>query len=66
MSRHLVDPELVIGLDGPMPQSLSDATLPGYRATLEALVAAIPKPISPAMQAVRLDVRRGADEVPVT
>ncbi len=58
MSRHLVDPELVAGLDGPMSQALSDETLPGYRAMLEEIVAAIPKPSSPAMQAVRLNVQR--------
>jgi len=57
MSRHLVDPELAIGLDGHLPEALSAATLAQYRSMLLQMVAAIPKPSSEAMQAVRLDER---------
>ncbi|KMS51871.1 hypothetical protein V474_02180 [Novosphingobium barchaimii LL02] len=46
MSRHLVDPELAVGFDNPLTQDLSNETLPGYRTKLEAMVAAIPKPVS--------------------
>jgi acetyl esterase/lipase len=70
MSRHLVDPELVIGIEGPLTQALNSETLPAYRSMLEAMVAAIPKATSPAMESVRLDERRvpgpeGASEVHV-
>lgn len=66
MSRHLVDPELAIGMDNPLTQVLSDETLPGYRSMLEDMVAAIPKPTSPQMKAVRLDTRHipGPDGAP--
>lgn len=58
MSRHLVDPELVAGIDGPLTQAITDETLPQYRVMLEQMVAAIPKPTSEALRNVRCDVRR--------
>jgi acetyl esterase/lipase len=58
MSRHLVDPELAIGLDVNMPaQKLDTETLPQYRQMLLDMVAAIPKPTSEAMQNVRCEER---------
>lgn len=57
MSRHLVDPELVAGIDGPLTQAITDETLPQYRVMLEQMVAAIPKPTSEALRNVRCDVR---------
>jgi acetyl esterase/lipase len=58
MSRHLVDPELAVGLDVNMPAQKLDAdTLPQYRRMLIDMVAAIPKPTSEAMQNVRREVR---------
>ena len=66
MSRHLVDPELAVGLDSNMPtQQLTNETLPQYRQMLLDMVAAIPKPTSPAMQNVRREERRipGAGEL---
>lgn len=57
MSRHLVDPELVAGIEGPLTQSLSDETLAGYRTMLEQMVAAIAKPKSEALDGVRLEER---------
>jgi acetyl esterase/lipase len=67
MSRHLVDPDLAVGLDTNMPaQKLDAETLPKYRQMLLDMVAAIPKPTSEAMQNVRLDVRKvpGAEGAP--
>lgn len=58
MSRHLVDPELVAGIDGPLTRAITDETLPQYRVMLEQMVAAIPKPTSEALRNVRCDVRR--------
>lgn len=58
MSRHLVDPELVTGIEGPLSQSLSAESLPQYRLMLEQMVAAIPKPTSEAKRNVRLAERR--------
>jgi acetyl esterase/lipase len=58
MSRHLVDPELVIGLDAHLPQTLSAETLPQYRSMLFDMVAAIPKPTSDAMRQVQFEDRR--------
>ncbi len=58
MSRHLVDPELSVGLDAHLPQTLSSETLPQYRSMLFAMVAAIPKPSSEAMQKVRFEERQ--------
>ena len=58
MSRHLVDPELAVGLDTNMPTYKLDAeTLPTYRQMLLDMVAAIPKPTSEAMINVRRDER---------
>ncbi len=57
MSRHLVDPELVAGIDGPLTQSLSNESLAQYRTMLEQMVAAIPKPTSDALRNVQLDER---------
>ena len=58
MSRHLVDPELAVGLDTNMPAYKLDAeTLPTYRQMLLDMVAAIPKPTSEAMINVRRDER---------
>jgi acetyl esterase/lipase len=58
MSRHLVDPELAVGLDVNMPAYELDAgTLPTYRQMLIDMVAAIPKPTSEAMQNVRREDR---------
>ena len=70
MSRHLVDPELAVGIDGPLAQALTDATLPAYRQMLEEMVAAIPKPTSEALRNVRLMEQRvpgpvGAPDVEV-
>ena len=71
MSRHLVDPELAVGLDTNMPaQRLDLETLPRYRQMLIDMVAAIPKPTSEAMQNVRREVRhvpgpQGAPDVRV-
>lgn len=58
MSRHLVDPELSAGLDAHLPQTLNSETLAQYRSMLFAMVAAIPKPNSEAMQNVRFEDRR--------
>jgi acetyl esterase/lipase len=59
MSRHLVDPELSVGLDVNMPlQRLGADTLPQYRQMLLDMVAAIPKPTSEAMRNVQRDDRR--------
>ena len=59
MSRHLVDPELAVGLDTNMPAQVLDAQhLPRYRQMLLDMVAAIPKPTSVAMQNVQRDERR--------
>ncbi|WP_254514577.1 alpha/beta hydrolase [Novosphingobium sp. G106] len=61
MSRHLVDPELSVGLDANMPQQKLDAeTLPQYRQMLLDMVAAIPKPTSEAM----LNVGRADRRIP--
>ncbi len=58
MSRHLVDPELAVGLDTNMPAYRLDAeTLPQYRQMLLDMVAAIPKPTSEAMINVRREER---------
>ena len=58
MSRHLVDPELAVGLETNMPSQKLDAeTLPTYRQMLLDMVAAIPKPTSEAMQNVRREER---------
>ena len=71
MSRHLVDPELAVGLANNMPaQKLDAETLPRYRQMLIDMVAAIPKPNSEAMQNVRREERhvpgpQGAPEVRV-
>jgi acetyl esterase/lipase len=67
MSRHLVDPELAVGLDTNMPAYKLDAeTLPTYRQMLLDMVAAIPKPTSEAMINVRRDERfvSGPDDSP--
>ena len=58
MSRHLVDPELAVGLDTNMPAyTLDSETLPTYRQMLLDMVAAIAKPTSEAMINVRRDER---------
>ena len=58
MSRHLVDPELAVGLDTNMPAYRLDAeTLPTYRQMLLDMVAAIPKPTSEAIINVQRDER---------
>ena len=57
MSRHLVDPELSAGLDAHLPATLSAETLAQYRSMLFDMVAAIPKPTSDAIRAVRLEER---------
>ena len=57
MSRHLVDPELAVGIDGPMTQRLDAETLGAYRTMLKEVVAAIPKPTSEALRSVQLEDR---------
>ena len=67
MSRHLVDPELAVGLNVNMPaQKLDAETLPKYREMLLDMVAAIPKPSSEALRNVRREVRHvpGPDGAP--
>lgn len=66
MSRHLVDPELLAGLDRHLPETLNADTLARYRAMLVEMVAAIPKPASEAMRRVHCDVRHvpGPDGAP--
>ena len=66
MSRHLVDPELAVGLASHLPETLSEHTLAQYRAMLLDMVAAIPKPTSEALRNVRLEERRiaGGDGQP--
>lgn len=70
MSRHLVDPELAVGIDGPMTQRLDAETLGAYRAMLEEVVAAIPKPTSDALRSASFEERyvpgsKGAPDVHV-
>lgn len=59
MSRHLVDPELAIGLEGRhLPPALSSVTIGEYRSKHFAMVAATPKPMTEAMAALRFADRR--------
>ncbi len=58
MRRHLVDPELVAGIDRYLTQSLSKESLSQYRSMLEQMVAAAPKPESETVPNVRLEERR--------
>lgn len=66
MSRHLVDPELAVGRESHLPETLDAESLTRFRSMLVAMVAAIPKPTSDAMQQVRVDDRRipGVDGAP--
>lgn len=58
MNRDLVDPELAVGLESHLPQTLTADTLEQYRSMLFDMVAAIPKPTSEALRSVHYDERR--------
>jgi acetyl esterase/lipase len=56
-SRTLVDPELVAGLDMPMPRAVDHASLAEYRAWIGEMVAALPKPPPEVSERVQLEER---------
>ena len=58
MSRHLVDPELIPGLQRHLPDTLNSDTLAQYRSMILEMVAAIPKPTSEALRNVRFEDRK--------
>lgn len=62
MSRHLVDPELAVGLDVHLPETLGAETLGRYRSMLFDMVAAIAKPTSEALGRVQFEERRVAGQ----